>query len=119
MGKRTKGLKPIRFDFGATSEVRKLEIAVEGFEPFTIEFRVPSALTKIGNKLAFAGVVTGEDDLAARGEAAIRYCAGHLVRWSLEPAPSFEALAALAAGNEAAFWAIAGAIGNAEAARKN
>lgn len=110
-----KKLQPVPFVFSASEEVREAEIRVEGFAPFTIRFRVPNGITRIGGRMRMSSAETAE----ARGEAAVRQCAEHLVSWSLEPKPDFDGLAALAKGCEAAFWEIAATIAKAGRERKN
>lgn len=75
--------KKVVFDFAA-GETRKAVVEAEGFEPFEITFRMPTASDRLAAGLDSIPEDTGGDDaLAAQGRAIIGFVVRQLTGWSL------------------------------------
>lgn len=109
------GPQPVRFNFSAVEE-RTETIALEGFQPFDITFRVPSAVGMAD--LGMESTPSSSDEvLASRGEAMLRFSARHLKKWSLPHAPDYRSLSALQ--DVTVLFAIFSTIAKAGRAAKN
>lgn len=85
------------FDVGKT-RMRKVE--VDGYEPFQITFRIPNGAAGMDISLGMVDVEKeegeeGDEILASRGEAMIKFMAQHLDAWSLPDKPNHKTLSAI------------------------
>jgi len=105
----------VAFDFSA-GEIRTAEIKAPGYKPFSITFRVPGVAGRSDLLMADYG---GESDAdrQSRGQAAVRFCADHLVSWTLPQPVGYKSLDAMR--SPLVLWSIFSAIRKSESAAKN
>jgi len=116
MTKRGKA-KTVGFNYGGGEE-RTEKVAVAGYAPFTVTFRVPRGSAVVNLVLDAVGGESGKPgDLADGGQAMINFIARHLVRWSLPEQAGLKAVEAIDDG--AVLFALWRVIHEAGQAAKN
>lgn len=121
--KRADKLKDVAFDFSAP-ETREATITVNGFNSFTVTYRVPDGKSDLDTLALSARHQSGNkskglSETEGLGQLLLSYVASHLKKWSLEPAPTLKNIEALAKANHEVALALFNEINATDTAAKN